>query len=131
MRKLLVVLGFLVSMSTYSQVVVEGWEVIACGSEYVYIKRGEAFVFEHLEINGCNFMLLQDNAVVTLNAFTGDNLAKFIRADAGGGIEYPELGIDRRPGDVNPQIILVGPKLNDEPFPFIVGPNIDLIDNRI
>lgn len=132
MKRLFLVFALLVSATYYAQAV-EGTTVVACGfEEYSVVQRNTVLRFENLDV-ACGYnMLLQDNSIIYVENLTGTGT--ILRGDAGGGVFMEALGIDRRPGDENPMVVLHGFYTPDEegqaPITVNFGPNIDVVDTR-
>ena len=86
---------------------IESQNIVAdCETKRV-IQRNEIVVADTLKFGCVNRLLpMQDNSKITIRYVLG--IGEIIRFDAGGGEWNEELGIDRRPGDANPTVVLGG-----------------------
>lgn len=87
------------------------------------IRRGEIKTADTLKFETSYLLLMQDNSVMYVWNLQG--YGQIYRADAGGGKRIDSLGIDRRNGDENPLLILIG--CLEDYSNLDVGSNIDVV----
>ena len=88
------------------------------------IQRGEIICVDTLSFTCSRMLPMFDNSIITIYNVVG--VGEIIRADSGGGVRIDSLGIDRRLGDANPMVILIG--CESDFTGLEIGNNIDITE---